>query len=301
MKYFITICILSGINIITVSGLAVLTGFCGIFSMGHAGFMAIGGYFAACMNIYAGVHFIPAIIMGGAAAALVSLPLGYVTLKNKLSGDYFAIAMLGFGESVRLIIANTKPYIQGAMGLTGIPKKVDIWVVLAFAAIIVYFIGNFLKSQYGKNLTAIRLQDEAAEMMGVPVMENKIWVFAISAFTAGIGGALYGFFTTTLYPGNFGSAKSTDILAAVVFGGINSLTGPIIAAVLLVALPELLRVFAAWRLVVYGLMFVVIMLFRPEGLLGYKEFSFPGIIRFLKIIFHKIIPSKGGIGADEGQ
>lgn len=298
MKYFISICILSGINVITVSGLTVLTGYAGMFSMGHAGFMAIGGYFAACMNLYLGIPFIPAVLLGGLAAVAVSIPLGYLTMKNKLSGDYFAIAMLGFGESVRLIIANTNPYLKGAMGLTGMPKTTTIWVVLVFTVAILYLVRCYLKSQYGKNLTAIRLQDEAAEMMGIPVMKSKMWAFAISAFTAGIGGALYGFFTTTLYPTNFGSAKSTDILAAVVFGGINSLTGPVIAAIILVALPELLRVFAAWRLVIYGLLFVLIMLFRPEGLLGYREFSFRGIGRFFVKLYRRLFKREKEVGTD---
>lgn len=288
MEYFTTICILAAINVIAVTGMALLTGYTGLFSLGNAGFMAIGGYFACCLSLYFNVHFLIAIVIGGFVAVLVSLFIGFVTMKNKLVGDYFAIALLGFGESVRLVITNTNPYFNGALGLTGMEKKTTLWVVLPIAAIIVFLIRNYVKSQYGKNCIAVRQQEIAAEMMGVPIMKTKMWSFAISAFTAGVAGALYGFFTTTLYPTNFGAAKSTDLLAAVVFGGINSISGPVIAAILLVALPELLRAFAAWRLVVYGLLFVVIMLFRPEGLFGYREISFKGIAGFFTNIYRKL-------------
>ncbi|MDL2327222.1 branched-chain amino acid ABC transporter permease [Ruminococcaceae bacterium OttesenSCG-928-A11] len=296
MKYLTSICILAGINVITVSGLTLLTGYMGMFSMGHAGFMAIGGYISACMTIYLGVPFVPALLIGALAAALSSLIVGYPTLKNKLTGDYFAIAMLGFGESIRLIIANTKPFIGGALGLTGIPKKTTIWVVVIFAVIIIYCMRNYLKSHYGKNATAIRQQEVAAEMMGINIMSNKIWALVISAFTAGFAGGLYAFFATTLYPITFTSVKSTDILAAVVFGGINSLSGPLIAAFILAFLPELLRSFAQWRLVIYGLLFVVIMIFRPEGLMGYKEVSPKGMVRFVSKTWNRLFKKEKSKG-----
>jgi len=300
MNYLTSILILAGVNIITVSGMALLTGYAGMFSMGHAAFMAIGGYFSACMNIYFNIPFLPALFMGALAASLSSLIVGYPTLKNKLSGDTFAIAMLGFGESVRLIIANTRSYLGGALGLMDIPKKTNIWVVSVFTFLILFCMRNYLKSHYGKNATAIRQQEVAAEMMGINVFSNKMWALVISAFTAGFAGALYGFFISTLYPITFTSAKSTDILAAVVFGGINSLTGPIIAAIILVFMPELLRAFAMWRLVIYGLLFIVIMVFRPEGLLGYKEFPLHGMIRLFRRLFTGRV-NKGEENGDEAK
>lgn len=278
---------------------SLLTGYTGMFLMGHAGFMAIGGYVAACMNIYLGVPFILALLLGGLAAALSSLIVGYPTLKNKLTGDYFAIAMLGFGESIRLIIATTRPFIGGALGLTGIPKLTNIWVILVFVVLIIYCTRNYLKSHYGKNCVAVRQQEVAAEMMGINIIQTKMWALAISAFMAGFGGALYAFFATTLYPITFTQAKSTDILAAVVFGGINSLTGPVIAAFILASLPELLRAFAQWRLVIYGLLFVAIMIFRPEGLMGYKELSFKGIARNSVKLWKKAKGVPKGKGADK--
>lgn len=271
MYYFFTVCLTAGINMIAVSGLTVLTGYAGMFSMGHAGFMAIGAYVSACMSIYAGIPYPIAVILGGLAAVASCFIIGYPTLKNRLSGDYFAVAMLGFGESVRLIAANMRPFINGAMGLTGVPKITTPLIVVIVVVVILFLIRNYLKSQYGKNLIAIRQQEVAAEMMGMNIMEHKLWALAISAFTAGLAGALYVFYTTTIYPTTYSSTKSTDLSAAVVFGGVNSLSGPMIAAVVLAVLPEVLRAFASWRLVIYGLMFVIIMLFRPEGLFGNKE------------------------------
>lgn len=271
MKYFVTIVILAGINMIAVSGCTVLTGFTGMFSLGQAGFMTIGAYFSACYCMYAHLPFVIALIFGALTAALIAVLIGYPILKNNLTGDYFAVCMLGFGEAVRLVAANINPYIHGAMGLTGIPKKTTWVIVLVFAAIFIFLTRNYLHSHYGKNLIAIRQQEVAAEMMGVNIMESKMWAFAISAFSCGFAGGLFAFYATTMYPTTFTSAKSTDLNAAVVFGGVNSLSGPLVAAIVLAALPEVLRAFSTWRLVIYGLLFVIVMLFRPDGLMGNKE------------------------------
>ena len=282
MYYALSIATVAGINIICVSGLTLLTGFTGMFSMGHAGFMAIGGYSAAVLHMHLHVPFLLAVLLGGVIAALSSLIVGVPTIKNRLTGDCFAIAMLGFGETVRLLSSNIYPVINGAMGLTGIPKKTTFTVVLVFVVVCLFLLRNYTKSQYGKNLVAVQQQEIAAEMMGIDTVKTKLWSLALSAFFTGVGGALFGFYMPCLYPSNFTSTKSTDLTAAVVFGGTNSITGPVIAAALLIIFPEVLRVFALWRLVIYGLMFVIIMLFKPEGLLGYKEFSIRGIVGWFR-------------------
>ncbi len=281
MRYITSIAILAGINIIIVSGLTILTGFTGMFSMGHAGFMAIGGYTAAVLNMYLHIPFLPALFLGGLVAAVLSLVVGIPTIRSRLTGDCFAIAMLGFGEAVRLLISNTYPVLNGALGLTGIPKKTTIYVVIVFVAATIYLVRNYLHSHYGKNCVAVQQQEIAAEMMGIDIAETKLWSLMLSAFFAGIGGGLYGFYMTGLYPINFAQAKSTDLIAAVVFGGTNTVTGPVVAAALLVLLPELLRVFSKWRLVLYGVMFVALMRFKPEGLWGYKEFSLTEVKKLL--------------------
>ena len=300
MYYAVSIATVAGINIICVSGLVLLTGFTGMFSMGHAGFMAIGGYSAAVLNMYLNVPFVLAVFLGGLIAALSSLIVGIPTIHNRLTGDCFAIAMLGFGEAIRLLSSNIYPVINGALGLTGIPKETTLAVVAVFVVICLFLLRNYTKSQYGKNLVAIQQQEVAAEMMGIDTVKSKLWSLALSAFLTGVGGALFGFYMTCLYPSNFTSTKSTDLTAAVVFGGINSITGPVIAAALLIVLPELLRVFSMWRFVIYGLLFVILMLFKPEGLLGYKEFSIRGIVRWCKKLGsrEKKEPSKIGGNKD---
>ena len=300
MYYAVSIATVAGINIICVSGLVLLTGFTGMFSMGHAGFMAIGGYSAAVLNMYLNVPFVLAVFLGGLIAALSSLIVGIPTIHNRLTGDCFAIAMLGFGEAIRLLSSNIYPVINGALGLTGIPKETTLAVVAVFVVICLFLLRNYTKSQYGKNLVAIQQQEVAAEMMGIDTVKSKLWSLALSAFLTGVGGALFGFYMTCLYPSNFTSTKSTDLTAAVVFGGINSITGPVIAAALLIVLPELLRVFSMWRFVIYGLLFVILMLFKPEGLLGYKEFSIKGIVRWCKKLGNreKKEPSKIGGNKD---
>lgn len=288
MYYALSIATVAGINIICVSGLTILTGFTGMFSMGHAGFMAIGGYSAAVLYMHLHVPFLLAVVLGGVIAALSSLIVGIPTIHNRLTGDCFAIAMLGFGEAIRLLTSNIYPVINGAMGLVGIPKRTTFTVVLCFVVICLFLIRNYMKSQYGKNLVAVQQQEIAAEMMGIDVTKTKLWSLALSAFFTGMGGALFAFYMTCLYPSNFTSTKSTDLTAAVVFGGTNSITGPVIAAALLIILPELLRVFSKWRFVIYGFLFVVMMLFKPEGLLGYREFSIRGIVRWVKALPKKI-------------
>lgn len=288
MYYALSIATVAGINIICVSGLTILTGFTGMFSMGHAGFMAIGGYSAAVLYMHLHVPFLLAVILGGVIAALSSLIVGVPTIHNRLTGDCFAIAMLGFGEAIRLLTSNIYPVINGAMGLVGIPKRTTFTVVLCFVVICLFLIRNYMKSQYGKNLVAVQQQEIAAEMMGIDVTKTKLWSLALSAFFTGMGGALFAFYMTCLYPSNFTSTKSTDLTAAVVFGGTNSITGPVIAAALLIILPEMLRVFSKWRFVIYGFLFVVMMLFKPEGLLGYKEFSIRGVVRWVKALPKKI-------------
>lgn len=218
-------------------------------------------------------------------AVLFSVILGYPALRNKLEGDAFGIVMLGFVTVVRVSISNIKPILGGAIGITGIPRLSNILVVLTYTAIMLYFMRNFVRSDYGKNCIAIQQQEAAAEMVGVNPLMTKLRALMISAFYAGVAGGLYAFYATFISPMTFAEAKSDDLLAAVVLGGMCSLSGPIMAVAILVALPELLRALQVWRLVFYGLAFIAIMLYRPSGLFGYREISFKwvgGIFRKAK-------------------
>lgn len=273
MGYLSAILILGGISVIAALGMAILTGYTGLFSIGHAGFMALGGYMTAVLHMRLSIPFVLALLLGGVFAGLCSFIIGYPAFRGKLRGDYFAIATLGFSEAIRLILNNTYDVIGGAYGLTGIPQLTNVPIVLIFTAGAIWLAHNFVTSQFGKNCIAVKENEVAAQMMGVNLLRTKLTALFISAAYAGVAGGLLGFYMAYLSPSFFNTTRSSDLLAAVVFGGMQSLIGPVIAAFVLVAIPELLRFVAEWRLVLYGALFVAIMILRPQGLLGNTELS----------------------------
>lgn len=282
MGYINTIIILGGINIIAALGVAILTGYTGLFTIGHAGFMALGGYMSAVMTKEFNLPFPIALLIGGTFAGLCSFIIGYPAFRSQLRGDYFAIATLGFSEAIRLLLNNTKTLgeikLGGAFGYMAIPNHTNMVVVFVAMLLAIFFAHMFVTSQYGKNSIAVSQDEVAAQMMGVNLLKTKLISLFISAFYCGVAGGLMGFYFAYLSPSFFTITKSSDLLAAVVFGGIQSLIGPIITGFILVVFPELLRTFAEWRLIIYGFLFVIIMIFRPQGLLGYVEMNF-GFVR----------------------
>ena len=278
MGYLQGILILISINIVAVSGVIILTGYTGLFSLGHAGFVSIGAYFSAVLCKDFGVPFILAMVLGGLVAALSSVIVGYPTLRGKLKGDYFAIAMMGFAEAIRLLFSNIYPYFNGALGLSGIPKK----ITLGNAAVVIFFTYQYVHSQHGRLALSIREQEVAAELIGVNVTKEKMKSLMISAFLCGVSGGMTAFYYTYMTPNTFSAEVSNNMLSAVVFGGMGSISGPVIASAILTAIPEVLRAVARWRLVIYGLLMVVVMLFRPEGLLGNRELSLYPLIKKYK-------------------
>jgi branched-chain amino acid transport system permease protein len=297
MGYLTTIIILGGISVIATLGLAILTGYTGMFSIGHAGFMALGGYMAAVLNMQLHVPFILALLLGGLFSGACSLIIGFPSFRSKLVGDYFAIATFGFSEAIRLVLTNTYPIIGGAYGLTDIPMRTNAVNTLLITLGAVLLAHAFVTSQYGKNCIAVSQDALAAQMMGVDVLKTKLIALFISAMYAGVAGGLLGFYLAYLTPSLFTTTRSSDLLAAVVFGGMQSLIGPLIASFVLVAVPQLLYSFIEWRLVVYGLLFVLVMVFRPQGLLGYTEMNFTvaraWLVRFIRRILRKPAPEAG--------
>lgn len=278
MGYINAIIILSGINIIAALGVSIITGYAGLFTIGHAGFMALGGYVSAILVKEFSLPFPLALLLGGAFAGFSSFIIGYPAFRSRLRGDYFAIATLGFSEAIRLLLNNTKLIgevkLGGAFGYMNLPNVTTVPVVVIAVLLALFFAHMFVTSQYGKNCIAIGQDEVAAQMMGVDLLKTKLIALFISAFYAGVAGGLLGFYFAYLSPSFFTITKSSDLLAAVVFGGIQSLLGPFITAFVLVAVPELLRSLAEWRLIIYGFLFVIVMIFRPQGLLGYVEMNF---------------------------
>ncbi len=268
--YLKGILILAGINLMSVLGLSLLTGFTGMFSFGHAGFMAIGGYTAASMTIKFGLPFIPSLLIGGLAAAIVSAFIGRLTLN--LKGDYFCIATLGFGEAIRLILDNVQ-YFGGARGWPGIPHHTNLSNVVLINIVAIILLANLIRSRHGRNMIAVREEELASQIAGINVFKYKMISLMVSAAYAGIGGGLMAHYMTFLQPKMFSLVKSTELTIIVIFGGLGSISGSVVGALVLTALPELLRVLKDWRLVFYGLSVIVIMVSRPEGLMGGYEFT----------------------------
>jgi len=269
--YYLQILIWVGINVIMGVSLNLINGFTGQFSLGHAGFMAIGAYVAASMTKLMGMPFAFALLAGGIAAAAGGLVVGIPTLR--LAGDYLAIATLGFGEIIRVIILNLD-VVGGPRGLPGIPAHTTFLWVYVMAAVTVVVVRNLIWSRQGRALVAIREDETAAETMGVDTTRSKIMAFVVGAFFAGVAGGLYAHKITFIDPSQFDFMKSIEALVIIVLGGLGSITGTVMAAFVVTFLPEILRAFADYRMIIYSLMLILMMLYRPRGLMGTAEFSF---------------------------
>jgi len=267
---------LIGINIILVVSLNLIVGFTGQLALGHAGFMAVGAYVAGVLTMKMGQPFLVATIAGACAAGFLGILLGIPTLR--LKGDYLAIATLGFGEIVRGVLINID-YVGGAAGLIGIPQLATWFWLFFWTVVTVVIIKNFINSTHGRACIAIRENEIAAEAMGVDTTRYKVIAFAMGAFFAGIAGAIYAHYFFLIQPGTFNFMKSFDILVMVVFGGLGSITGSVIAAVAVTVITAALQKLALLRMVIYAALLILIMILRPQGLLGTKEFTFDSLFK----------------------
>jgi branched-chain amino acid transport system permease protein len=293
MAYYFRVIILIGINIILAVSLNIIFGHAGQFSMGHAGFMAIGGYTSAYLTYYHfapylekfpdGTHkfilqnamFLLALLVGGAAAALAGYVVGLPSLR--LRGDYLAIVTLGFGEIIRVIFLNVEK-LGAARGLSGVPSWGNFFWVFFFAWLTIVVSMRLVKSSVGRAFLAVREDEIAAESMGVDTTKFKVKAFVISSFFAGVAGGLFGHYLAYLNPSMFQFVKSFEVIAMVVLGGMGSISGSIVAAIVLTFLPEGLRMVKEWtgsnsdpRMLIYSIMLIALMLTRPQGLLGRRE------------------------------
>ena len=279
--YYTGIIILTLINVILAVSLNLIVGFTGQLCLGHAGFMAIGAYVSAMLTKEVNVPFFIALLIGAIIAAIFAALIGYPTLR--LKGDYFAITTLAFCEIIRVVIMNIEA-VGGATGLKSIPKNTNFTIAFIFAALTVLIIYNILHSSQGRAMITVRENEIAAEAMGINTFKYKMMAFIIGAFFAGLAGSLYAHYMGYIQPSTFNFVKSIDYLTYVVFGGMGSLSGSIIATIVLTFLPELLRGFAEYRMIIYPLALIVLMIFRPEGLLGNKELSLKIFKKSNKII-----------------
>ena len=280
--YFLDVAIGVGINIILAVSLNLVNGYTGQFSLGHAGFMSVGAYLAAAVSLFLGPKilgedggtvvqqgfmFLAALVAGGLGAAFAGLIVGVPSLR--LKGDYLALVTLGFGEIIRVVFQNVE-FLGGALGLNGIPAYTTIFWVLAFVALSVFVVTCLVHSTYGRGFLATHDDEIASEAVGLNTTRYKIVAFVIGAFFAGIAGGLYGHFKMTITPTGFDFTKSIEIVVMVILGGMGNTLGVILAAILLTLLPELLRPIAEYRMIIYSLMLIILMLVRPQGLFNFK-------------------------------
>jgi branched-chain amino acid transport system permease protein len=285
--YPLRIITLAGINIILAVSLNLISGFTGQFSIGHAGFMAIGAYGTGWMavtfgpRIQAALSFLPAeaqqgvvvlvgLAFGAFLAAIGGLLVGVPSLR--LRGDYLAIVTLGFGEIIRVVILNIDA-IGGARGYTGIPNLAGFGWVFFVAIMTVIAVHNLVGSSFGRTLIAVREDEIAAEAMGVNVTRAKVAAFVVSSTVAGVAGGLFAYYNMYLHTNSFTFIKSIEFIIMVVIGGLGSTLGAVVGAALYTILIEVLRVSAQYRMVAFSLMLILIMIFRPQGLFGSVDFA----------------------------
>ena len=285
-SYHLQIIMFIGINIVMTVSLGMVNGFTGQFSIGHGGFMAVGAYASVFFTTIIfqllgsespgrtiggyGLFFV-SILIGGGVAGLAGLLVGLPTLH--LKGDYLAIVTMAFGEVIRTIIRVSEP-LGGPRGVSGIPAITNLTIVFVFTVVSVWLMRNFLTSTYGRASRATRDSEIAAELSGINTTKQKMLVFTISAMFAGVSGGIYAHILQFIHPDNFTFMKSLEYLIYLYVGGASSISGAMTGAVAFTIMPELFRGFQSWRMVLYSLMLIVIMLFRPNGIIGEREFNF---------------------------
>ena len=279
--YFLDVLTGVGINVILAVSLNLVNGYAGQFSLGHAGFMSVGAYLPAAVTILLGPRllgadggtsvqqgllFLAALLAGGTAAAVAGLAVGIPSLR--LKGDYLALVTLGFGEIIRVVFQNVDS-LGGALGLNGIPNYTTVFWVFSFAALTIFTVTCLVRSTYGRGFLATRDDEIASEAVGLNTTRYKIVAFVVGAFFAGIAGGLYGHFKLTITPTGFDFTKSIEIVVMVILGGMGNTPGVILAAILLTILPEILRSVDQYRMVLYSLLLIALMLVRPKGLFNF--------------------------------
>jgi branched-chain amino acid transport system permease protein len=273
-RYYLGVAIDVGIAIVMAVSLNLINGHTGQFSLGHAGFMAVGGYTAAKLSLVfepslspstVPFFFAGALLAGGVMAAATGLIVGVPSLR--LRGDYLAIVTLGFGEIIRVIF-QTSDFMGAATGLNGIPRYTNLAWTFGVAAITVYVVTCLVNSTYGRGFIAVHDDEVAASAMGVNPTRYKVVAFVIGAFFAGIAGGLYAHHKLVMKPEGFDFMRSIEFVVMVILGGMGRTAGVIFAAVVLTILPEFLRGFAEYRMILYALLIIILMMARPEGLFG---------------------------------
>lgn len=267
------------ITVVSVAGVFVLTGMTGMFSLGQAAFMAIGAYTSGILVTKLSVPIYLAWPAGVVLAVVVGFIVGLPTVR--LRRDYISLVTLGFGEAITALLNRTTALTGGASGLTGIPKVTTLPLALGSAVVVIALITLFKNSKYGRQCIAVRSDELAAKSMGINVPKVKMIAFLISVAVTAYGGCLYAFYTAYVDPSLFGWKKSAEWVIMVFFGGVNSLTGSILSTFVLSGLPEVLRFLQNYRAIIYAVLVLLIINFKPAGLLGEWELTPRNIRRMI--------------------
>ena len=315
---------LCAINIILALSLNLINGFTGLFSLGHAGFMAVGAYTCAILSMspeqkeanyvlqpiapwLADVHiaFVPSLLLSGLLAGFIGWLLGVISLR--LRDDYLAIATLGFSEIIRVLLTNAQSVTNGSLGLKGLPRYTTMWWAWGSAIVVTLFLVLLIKSSYGRAFKSIRDNEIAAEAMGINVFGMKVLSFTLSSALAGIAGGLLAHYLTTIDPKQFIFLKTFDILLIVVLGGVGSITGSVVSAIVVTIAMEALRFLdgplnlgfmttngiPGLRMVFFSALLMVVVIYRQQGLMGKAEFSWEALAR-VGLLPRKRAAAKGG-------
>ena len=317
---------LCAINIILALSLNLINGFTGLFSLGHAGFMAVGAYTCAILTMspdqkevnyvlqpivpwLANIQlpFVPALLLAGLLAGIIGWFLGVIALR--LRDDYLAIATLGFSEIIRVILTNAQSITNGSLGLKGLPRFTTMWWAWGMAVLVTLFLVLLIRSSYGRAFKSIRDNEIAAESMGIDVFGMKVLSFTISSFLAGIAGGLLAHYLTTIDPKQFIFLKTFDILLIVVLGGVGSITGSVVAAIVVTISMEALRFLdgpldlgfmtttgvPGLRMVFFSALLMIVVIYRQQGLMGKAEFSWDALSKI------GLVPKRGASANKEGK
>lgn len=270
-RYWAGVITLACINIVLATSLNLASGYLGQLTLGHAGFMSVGAYVSALLSLKTGTPFFVSLIIGSLVAAAVGLIIGIPTLR--LKGDYLCIITLAFNEIIRVIMLNLD-ITNGAKGLMGIPKNTSFTVGFVSVCVTIYTIYCIVKSRQGRAIISIKEDEIASELTGIPTSYYKILAFVISAFFAGLAGGLYAHYLGILVPKTFDYNKSVEILVMVVLGGLGNLKGSVIAAIVMTFLPELLREFSDYRMLLYAIVLIAAMILKEKNLVPKMKAKF---------------------------
>jgi branched-chain amino acid transport system permease protein len=285
-SYVVHVAIMIGIFAILALGLEIILGLTGLFSLGHAAFFGMGAYVSALLSIKLGISFPVALLFSIILTALFGAAIGFPALR--LKGDYLAIATLGFGEIFRIILVNWDELTRGPMGLPGIPRPEILgfqfasripfyYFILVFFIIMFYVALHLPKTFLGRAFKAIRDDEDAAAFMGLNITKYKLISFAMGGAYAGLAGSFYAHYITFISPDTFLYQDSALMLAMVFLGGAGTIIGPVAGALVMTLLPEVLRFLVEWRMLVIGVLMVVMMIYRPQGIMGSGSLKIPGL------------------------